>query len=38
VLAAEQAIASAQTLDRDGLHDRYAAISERNRSQIRTQR
>ena len=33
-LAAEQAIAGAQTLDRDGLEDRYAEISERNRSQM----
>ena len=29
-LAAEQTIAGAQTLDRDGLKDRYAEISERN--------
>jgi enoyl-CoA hydratase len=36
-LAAEQAIAGAQTLDRDGLKDRYAEISERNRRQIRSQ-
>jgi enoyl-CoA hydratase len=36
-LAAEQAIAGAQTLDRNGLQDRYAAIAERNRSQIRPQ-
>ena len=36
-LAAEQAIAGAQTLDRAGLHDRYAAVTERNRSQIRPQ-
>jgi enoyl-CoA hydratase len=36
-LAAEQAIAGAQTLDRDGLNDRYAEISERNRRQIRPQ-
>ena len=36
-LAAEQAIAGAQTLDRDGLNDRYAEISERNRRQIRSQ-
>ena len=34
-LAAEQAIAGAQTLDRDGLKDRYADITERNRRQIR---
>jgi enoyl-CoA hydratase len=34
-LAAEQAIAGAQTLDRDGLKDRYAEITERNRRQIR---
>ena len=33
-LAAEQAIAGAQTLDQDGLKDRYAEISARNRSQI----
>jgi enoyl-CoA hydratase/carnithine racemase len=33
-LAAEQAIAGAQTLDRDALLDRYAEISARNRSQI----
>jgi enoyl-CoA hydratase len=33
-LAAEQTIAGAQTLDRDGLKDRFASISERNRSQI----
>ncbi len=33
-LAAEQAIAGAQTLDRDALLDRYAEISERNRRQI----
>jgi enoyl-CoA hydratase len=37
-LAAEQAIAGAQTLDQEGLKDRYAAITERNRSQIRPQR
>jgi enoyl-CoA hydratase/carnithine racemase len=36
-LAAEQAIAGAQTLDRDGLTDRYAEVSERNRRQIRPQ-
>jgi enoyl-CoA hydratase len=36
-LAAERAIAGAQTLDRDGLKDRYAEISERNRRQIRSQ-
>ncbi|WP_292991534.1 enoyl-CoA hydratase [Mycobacterium sp.] len=36
-LAAEQAIAGAQTLDRDGLEDRYAEISERNRRQIQPQ-
>jgi enoyl-CoA hydratase len=36
-LAAEQAIAGAQTLDRDGLLDRYAEISERNRRQIPAQ-
>jgi enoyl-CoA hydratase/carnithine racemase len=36
-LATEQAIAGAQTLDRDGLKDRYAEISERNRRQIRVQ-
>jgi len=34
-LAAEQAIAGAQTLDRDGLKDRYAEVTARNRSQIR---
>src|ERR1700744_4652912 len=33
-LAAEQAIAGAQTLDRDGLKDRYVEVSKRNRSQI----
>jgi enoyl-CoA hydratase len=33
-LAAERAIAGAQTLDRDGLGDRFAAISERNRRQV----
>ena len=33
-LAAEQAIAGAQTLDRDGLKDRFAEISERNRRQV----
>jgi enoyl-CoA hydratase/carnithine racemase len=33
-LAAEQAIAGAQTLDRDGLKDRYAEVTARNRSQI----
>jgi enoyl-CoA hydratase len=37
-LAAEQAIAGAQTLDQEGLKDRYAEITERNRSQIRPQR
>jgi len=36
-LAVEQAIAGAQTLDHDGLKDRYAEISERNRRQIRPQ-
>jgi enoyl-CoA hydratase len=36
-LAAEQAIAGAQTLDRDGLKDRYAEISERNRRQLQSQ-
>jgi enoyl-CoA hydratase len=36
-LAAERAIAGAQTLDRDGLKDRYTEISERNRRQIRSQ-
>jgi enoyl-CoA hydratase len=36
-LAAEQAIASAQTLDQAGLKDRYAEITERNRRQIRSQ-
>jgi len=36
-LAAEQAIAGSQELDRDGLAARYAAITERNRSQIRSQ-
>lgn len=36
-LAAEQTIAGAQTLDQAGLKDRYAAISERNRRQIRPQ-
>ncbi len=36
-LAAEQAIAGAQELDRDGLGDRYAEITERNRRQIRPQ-
>jgi enoyl-CoA hydratase len=36
-LAAEHAIAGAQTLDRDALLDRYAEISERNHSQIRPQ-
>ncbi|MGA8544281.1 MAG: enoyl-CoA hydratase [Mycobacterium sp.] len=34
-LAAEQDIAGAQQLDRDALGDRYTAISERNRRQIR---
>ncbi len=34
-LAAEQDIAGAQELDRDGLGARYAAITERNRRQIR---
>jgi enoyl-CoA hydratase/carnithine racemase len=33
-LAAERAIAGAQTLDRESLKDRYAKVSERNRSQI----
>jgi enoyl-CoA hydratase len=33
-LAAERTIAGAQTLDRDGLKDRYTEISERNRRQI----
>ena len=37
-LAAEQALAGAQTLDQDALLDRYAEITERNRSQIRPQR
>lgn len=36
-LAAEQRIAGAQQLDRDGLGDRYTEISERNRRQIRPQ-
>ena len=36
-LAAEQTIAGAQELDRDGLGARYAAITERNRRQIRRQ-
>ena len=36
-LAAEQAIAGAQTLDRDGLKERYAEVSARNRSQIKPQ-
>jgi enoyl-CoA hydratase/carnithine racemase len=36
-LAAEQRIAGAQQLDRDGLGDRYSAVSERNRRQIRPQ-
>jgi enoyl-CoA hydratase len=36
-LAAEQRIAGAQELDRDALGDRYSAISERNRRQIRPQ-
>ncbi|MDT7736629.1 MAG: enoyl-CoA hydratase [Mycobacterium sp.] len=36
-LAAEQAIAGAQILDRDSLNDRYTEISERNRRQIRSQ-
>jgi enoyl-CoA hydratase len=36
-LAAEQRIAGSQELDRDGLGARYAAISERNRRQIRPQ-
>src|ERR1700760_323370 len=35
-LAAERRIAGAQELDRDGLGARYAAISERNRRQIRS--
>lgn len=34
-LAAEEAIAGAQTLDREGLRDRFAEVSGRNRSQIR---
>jgi enoyl-CoA hydratase len=33
-LAAERAIAGAQTLDQGGLTDRYAEVSERNRRQI----
>ncbi len=36
-LAAEQVIASAQTLDREGLKDRYAEITIRNRRQIQPQ-
>jgi enoyl-CoA hydratase len=36
-LAAERAIAGAQTLDRTSLTDRYAEVSERNRRQIRPQ-
>jgi enoyl-CoA hydratase len=36
-LAAERTIAGAQTLDREGLKDRYAEISERNRRQIQPQ-
>jgi enoyl-CoA hydratase len=36
-LAAEQDIAGAQELDREGLGARYAEISERNRRQIRAQ-
>jgi len=36
-LAAEQDIAGAQELDRDGLGARYAEIAERNRRQIRPQ-
>jgi enoyl-CoA hydratase/carnithine racemase len=36
-LAAEQHIAGAQELDRDGLGARYAEISERNRRQMRPQ-
>lgn len=36
-LAAEQNIAGAQQLDRDGLGARYAEVSERNRRQIRRQ-
>jgi enoyl-CoA hydratase len=36
-LAAEQTIAGAQELDRDGLAARHAAITERNRRQIRRQ-
>jgi enoyl-CoA hydratase len=36
-LAAEQDIAGAQELDRDGLGTRYAEITERNRRQIRRQ-
>jgi len=35
--AAEQAIAGAQTLGRDGLSDRYAEVRERNRRQIGSQ-
>ena len=37
-LAAEQAIAGAQTLDQAGLKDRFAEITERNRSQIQPRR
>ncbi|HUO36516.1 MAG TPA: enoyl-CoA hydratase-related protein, partial [Mycobacterium sp.] len=33
-LAAEQTIAGAQTLDTDGLSERYRAVSDRNRRQI----
>ena len=33
-LAAEQAIAGAQTRDFDGLGDRYRAVAQRNRGQI----
>jgi enoyl-CoA hydratase len=36
-LAAERAIAGAQTLDRTSLTDRYTEVSERNRRQIRPQ-
>src|SRR6202046_4422655 len=36
-LVAERDIAGAQTLDHDGLKDRYAEITERNRRQIRPQ-
>ena len=37
-LAAEQAIAGAQTLDQSGLKDRFAEVTERNRSQIQPRR